>query len=164
MKKSKSILFMAVIFLGGCSMQPTIQKVSESKSGFAGAFYDGESYVASKDFPISEQYRIFEEAATGFVSIDAIKDDAEQRAKNFCSGNNKAMKTIKVQTSKPPHILGNFPRIEITFVCVDKPIVAAPATVEDILYIRLTNLKKLLDSGVITKEEFETQKARILKE
>ena len=74
----------------------------------------------------------------------------------------QAMKKLKVQTSKPPHVLGNFPRAEITFVCIDKPNVAAPPTFDDILYIRLNNLKKLLDSGAITKEEFEKEKAKIL--
>jgi hypothetical protein len=72
------------------------------------------------------------------------------------------MKTIKVHTSKPPHILGNFPRIEITFICVDKPNVTAPSNFDDALYIKLNNLKKLLDDNVITKEEFEKEKAKIL--
>ena len=153
---------MVVIFLGGCSMQPTVQKVSESKSGFEGAFYDGESYVVSKDLSDKEQYRIYEKASSGFVSLDAIITDVEQRAKDFCGGKDQVMKKLKVQTSKPPHVLGNFPRAEITFVCVDKPNVAAPPTFDDVLYTRLNNLKKLLDSGAITKEEFEKEKAKIL--
>ncbi len=144
-------------------MQPTVQKVSESKSGFDGAFYQGETEIVSKDFSNNEQYRIFEKAASGFVALNSIKDDAEQRAKNFCSENNKAMKTVKWQTSgSRPWKPGAFPTVEITFVCVDKPNVAAPSTFDDVLYTRLNNLKKLLDSGVITKEEFEKQKAKIL--
>jgi hypothetical protein len=163
MNKSKLVLLTMVIFLGGCSMQPTIQKVSESKSGFDGAFYQGESYVVNEYLSNSEQYRIFEEGASGFVSVDALKDDAQQRAKDFCSENNKVMKTIKVQTSssrlwKP----GAFPKIEITFICVDKPNVTAPSTFDDVLYIKLNNLKRLLDNHVITKEEFEKEKAKIL--
>jgi len=145
-------------------MQPTVQKVNESKSGFDGAFYDGESHVVSKDLSNSEQYRIFEKGSSGFVSLDAIISDAEQRAKDFCSGKDKVMKTIKVQTSKHPHVLGNFPRAEITFICVDRPNVTTPSTFDDVLYIRLNNLKKLLDNGVTTKEEFEKEKAKILKQ
>lgn len=101
-------------------MQPTIQKVNESKSGFDGAFYQGETHVVSEDLSNSEQYRIYEKGASGFVSVDALKDDAEHRANDFCSEKNKVMKTIKVQTL---HIgkIGAFPKIEITFVCVDKP-------------------------------------------
>lgn len=33
---------------------------------------------------------------------------------------------------------------------------------EDSIYINLNNLKKLLDNGTITKEEFEQQKMKIL--
>jgi hypothetical protein len=120
MIKSKFSILTVIIFLGGCSMQPTIQKVNESKSGFDGAFYQGETHVVSEDLSNSEQYRIYEKGASGFVSVDALKDDAEHRANDFCSEKNKVMKTIKVQTL---HIgkIGAFPKIEITFVCVDKP-------------------------------------------
>ena len=42
------------------------------------------------------------------------------------------------------------------------PNVTTPSTFDDVLYIRLNDLKKLLDNGVITKEEFEKEKAKIL--
>jgi hypothetical protein len=42
------------------------------------------------------------------------------------------------------------------------PNVTTPSTYDDVLYIRLNNLKKLLDNGVITKEEFEKEKTKIL--
>jgi hypothetical protein len=42
------------------------------------------------------------------------------------------------------------------------PNVTTPSTFDDVLYTRLNNLKKLLDNGVITKEEFEKEKAKIL--
>ncbi|MGA9108862.1 MAG: SHOCT domain-containing protein [Smithella sp.] len=42
------------------------------------------------------------------------------------------------------------------------PNVTTPSTFDDVLYIKLNNLKKLLDNGVITKEEFEKEKAKIL--
>ncbi|MGA3282568.1 MAG: SHOCT domain-containing protein [Smithella sp.] len=42
------------------------------------------------------------------------------------------------------------------------PNVTTPSAFDDVLYIKLTNLKKLLDNGVITKEEFEKEKAKIL--
>ena len=162
MNKSKLFLLPVVIYFLGCSMPATIKLANESKSAFEDAVFEGESHVVSKDLSNSEQYRIFSQGASGFVSLEALKSDAEQRANDFCSEENKGMKTIKVHTSKPPHILGNFPRIEITFVCVNKPIVTVPSTFNDVLYLRLINLKKLLDNGVITKEEFEKEKAKIL--
>jgi membrane protease subunit (stomatin/prohibitin family) len=41
---------------------------------------------------------------------------------------------------------------------------AQPASYEDQTYIRLSNLKKLLDGGVISQEEFDKEKAKILNE
>jgi hypothetical protein len=34
----------------------------------------------------------------------------------------KAMESISETTATPPYILGNFPRIEIVFDCIDKPV------------------------------------------
>ena len=72
------------------------------------------------------------------------------------------MNPLRETTSKPPHILGNFPRVEIIFGCVDKPpSVVVPAS-DDSKYTKLANLKKLLDTGALTQQEFESEKAKIL--
>jgi hypothetical protein len=110
----------------------------------------------------NEQYRIFSQGATGFVPLEAIQAEVEQKAKDFCNEKNKTIKRLKLQTSKPPHILGNFPRAEITFICVDMPKAPTPDAFEDVMYIRLKNLKQLLNDGILTNEEFEKEKAKIL--
>jgi hypothetical protein len=60
--------------------------------------------------------------------------------------------------------LGNFPRIEIVFVCVDpkknKGLIAKTTD----KYEKLTKIKDLLDNGVLTEEEFESEKKKILSE
>jgi hypothetical protein len=71
-------------------------------------------------YPINERYRVFEQSATGYGSIPEARDQAEPRAIEFCRAKNKKMKTLEEITSTPPHILGNWPRIEIIFTCVDK--------------------------------------------
>lgn len=72
------------------------------------------------------------------------------------------MQPVRETTSKPPHILGNFPRVEIIFSCADKtPSVVVPPS-EDAKYTKLVNLKKLLDSGVLTQREFDSEKAKVL--
>jgi hypothetical protein len=162
MNKSKLVFLTVAIFLGGCAVPTTIQLAKESKSGFEGAVYQGKSKIVGQDLSNNEQYRVFEQGDSGFVPIRAIRSIAEQRAKDFCSEKNKTMKAIKEQTSVHPHIIGNFPRIEITFVCADNQDVTTPSSFQDVLYIKLINLKKLLDDGVITKEEFEKEKAKIL--
>jgi hypothetical protein len=83
-------------------------------------------------------------------------DDTEQRAMEFCKRKGKEMESIRETTATPPFVLGNFPRVEIVFDCVNKP-TAEPATDDDPKYTRLINLKMLLDTGVITQEEFDRE-------
>jgi len=147
-----------------CASSSTIQPADHSKSGFEGAVYPGELHVVAEDNTSEQRYRVFEQGASGFVSVQSVRDDVEQRADAFCARDGKVAKTMTEQTSKPPHILGNFPRVELVFICVPKPSPGAPSTFQDDTYIKLSNLKKLLDQGVITKEEFEAQKAKILSE
>jgi hypothetical protein len=63
--------------------------------------------------------------------------------------------------AKPPYILGNFPRVELVFECVDKPQTGAPS-IEMSKYEKLAQLKKLLDNGTLTQQEFEREKAKVL--
>ena len=69
------------------------------------------------------------------------------------------MESLSETTATPPYVLGNFPRVEIVFGCVA---VSTLATSDDPKYSKLINLKKLLDSGVITQSEFDSEKAKIL--
>jgi hypothetical protein len=155
-------LIVFALVLVGCASSNTIERVAGSKSSFDGAVYGGELNIVNEDKSGSEQYRVFHQGATGFVSVQVIRESAEKRASDFCEKKSKVFKTLSEHTSQPPHILGNFPRIEIVFICVDKPTLVASPSFEDSKYIKLTNLKKLLDDGVITKEEFDREKAKIL--
>ena len=58
--------------------------------------------------------------------------------------------------------LAVFPRIEIVFDCIDKPGLSPPSPVSDDKYAKLAKLKQLLDSGAITQEEFNQEKAKVL--
>jgi hypothetical protein len=109
--------------------------------------------------PGSPSFRVFQQGATGFVSIQSVREDAEQRANEFCDRKGKTMASLTETTSTPPYILGNFPRIEIVFECIAKP--GAPAQGGD-KYGQIAKLKQLLDSGAITQEEFNREKAKIL--
>ena len=73
--------------------------------------------------------------------------------------------TLTEHTSTPPHILGNFPRVELVFICSEKNFARQSdlPIFTDERYIKLSNFKKLLDSGAITQQEFEAEKAKILR-
>jgi len=150
--------------LAGCAVTAPIQPASSSKSGFDGAVYKGATVVTGTAAPGNESYRVFIQGATGFVSIQSVRDDAEQRAKDFCDHKGNAFESLTETTAVPPYVLGNFPRVEIVFDCVERPASLAPSAVDDPKYAKLVNLKKLLDSGVITQDEFSREKAKILNE
>ena len=152
-----TFLVLVALFLTGCSTSSPIQKYSESKSHFS-----GKPTMVSEAPPGVELYRVYQQGATGFVSIQDVRQTAEKRAVEFCERQGKTMQVVSEQLSNPPYILGNFPRIEIVFACADKPKTEQSQNFEDVQYERLTDLKKLLDEGIITKEEFEKEKAKIL--
>lgn len=111
-------IFSFILLIVGCAKTSTIQPVSSSESEFDSAVYSGETAQISKPTPGQEQYRIFHQAATGFISVQTIRESAEKRATEFCAREDKKLKVIQETTSTPPHILGNWPRIELVFECV----------------------------------------------
>lgn len=74
------------------------------------------------------------------------------------------IKLSKNTASEPPHILGNFPRIEIIFICIDNQKVDKGSDFADDSYERLRELKSLLDDGMITQNELDAEKVKILSE
>jgi hypothetical protein len=152
----------ACYLIAGCAVTAPIQPACSSKSAFSDAVYKGESVTTGAGTPGNEAYRVFIQGATGFVSIQSVRDDAEQRATAFCSRKGKSMESLSETTAKPPYILGNFPRVEIVFDCVSAPAATLRVANDDPKYTKLVNLKRLLDAGVITQGEFEREKTKIL--
>lgn len=155
------IVVIAAILLGGCSTASTIQKANMSKSEFDDAVFDGETTIINDEISDNDAYRIFHQAATGFVSVQSIRLSAEKRANKFCEKKGKVMHALRERTSTPPHILGNFPRIEIIFACIASPESSFASKGVD-KYEQLRKLKSLLDDGAITTKEFNTEKTKLL--
>ena len=156
-----ALVFVSIV-LSGCANTSSIQPANSGVSQFEGAAYRGESVTIGTGLPGSEEFRVFHQGATGFVSVQTVREDAEKRATQFCERKEKAMKPLRETTSQPPHIFGNFPRIEIIFGCIEKPASVGVITSNDPKYTMLVNLKKLLDSGVLSHQEFEREKAKVL--
>jgi hypothetical protein len=159
-----ALCFGASAALISCAVTSPIQPASSSKSAFDAAVYKGESVTTGAPTPGNETYRVFIQGATGFVGIQSVRDDAEQRAKEFCGRKGKVMESLNETTAKPPYIWGTFPRVEIVFDCISTPAVASTVAGDDPKYKKLVNLKKLLDGGIITQQEFDHEKAKILNE
>jgi hypothetical protein len=152
----------ACSFLVGCEVTGPIQPAESTKSAFDAAVYKGTTVTVKPAPAGAETYRVFIKGATGFVSMSSVRSDAEQRATEFCDRRGKEMESLTETTSNPPYILGNFPRIEIVFHCIAKSAPLVLPAVTDPKYTKLIDLKKLLDSGVVTQAEFDSEKAKIL--
>lgn len=162
MKKLIQIALLSVVVTGCSSMSP-IEKASESKSHFDDAVYQGRDFYVSPQEVQGERYRIYHQASTGFSGTGGIRRTATQRATRFCQDlGKKQMFTVSEHTAAPPYILGNFPRIEIIFVCVDDTVAQGSAKVATDKYDSLVTVKELYDSGALSKDEFETEKKKIL--
>src|SRR3989339_141280 len=118
MKKSVLCLFI-VIALSGCAHTTAVLPAEASKSEFQGAAYSGETVQLDKQTPGAEVFRMFQQGATGFVSVAEVRADVEVAATKHCARRGKAVRPIQETASKPPHIFGNFPRVEWLFECVD---------------------------------------------
>lgn len=155
------------LLLSGCAVSGPIQRVDESISGFHNAAYPGEVrlIVDAEElakYPSSQQYRVFEQSATGYGSIPEARDQVTPRVVEFCRALNKEPKILKEHTSVPPHILGNWPRIEMIFACIEKPRATKTVSKGDDRYDQILKLKGLLDQKAITAEEFDREKSKIL--
>jgi len=153
------VLIPALLLLG-CAIASPITPAATSKSPFW-FFGWGDPQMLVSNVPDGEQFRISHRGSTGFTPVSALRRSAQARATEFCEGKGRAMTPISEQTSSHPHILGNFPRIEIVFVCTEKPLTANAPPAED-SYKRLIRLKELLDAGAISQEEFDQEKREVL--
>jgi hypothetical protein len=111
------------------------------------------------EIPEGEQFRISHRASTGYTPVSAVRASAEKRARQFCELKGRQMTPVTEQVSSAPHILGNFPRAEIVFICTSR---SEAAPVAEDPYERLERLKKLLDAGVISQSEFDREKSELL--
>lgn len=156
------VILSAIVLFTGCSQMTPIQTASDSKSHFSDAVYQGENTEGIKDDTNATSYRVFHQGSSGFTSLSAVRASAERRASTFCSAKGKAMTVTSIHTSTPPHILGNFPRVELLFVCLEKEDSVTSNKVTK--YEKLAQLKKLLDNGTLTQDEFDNEKKKILKD
>jgi hypothetical protein len=71
-------------WLVGCAVTAPILPAAASKLSFDRAVYKGTNVKVHEATPGREAHCVFQQGATGFVSIQSVRDDAEQRANDFC--------------------------------------------------------------------------------
>ncbi len=66
----------------------------------------------------SNTYFISKQAAPGSSGMGSLKEDAIDQAGAHCSRVGKQVSLLSTNESQPPFNPGNYPRVEITFMCV----------------------------------------------
>ena len=122
----RSALLVVAVLLTGCASAPPIQPAATSKSHFEGATYDGETVMLGRPTPGEESYRVFQEGATGFVTLQTVRSSAEAMAAAHCERKGKAMRGLVETAARPPFIASNFARVELIFECVARTPAARP--------------------------------------
>ena len=105
----------ALTVLSGCATSSAIQRLGESESNFKNP-----PQLNSHNYPAKDVYRVYEKGATGFDTIEAIRTRLEIRIREFADRLGNTYVVIGEQSSHPPFILGNFPRLEIVFALTNR--------------------------------------------
>lgn len=67
----------------------------------------------------ADRFMVSRQAATGFSGLGTLKADALREAEQHCARIGKAVYVLNTRESEPPYVLGNFPRAEVEFMCLD---------------------------------------------
>jgi hypothetical protein len=67
-----------------------------------------------------DTYMVSRQAATGFSGSGTLKAEAFQEANQFCLTLAKVVQVVSTHEAAPPYILGNFPKAEVQFMCLDR--------------------------------------------
>jgi hypothetical protein len=117
----RTSLVAAAVLLSGCVGAPPVQPAATSKSRFEGNVYGGDIRTLARPTPGEESYRVFQEGATGFVTLQSVRASVEEKATAHCNGKGKAMHPLVETAARPPYIQDNFARVELVFECVARP-------------------------------------------
>jgi len=127
----------------------------------------------------NDTYSITSTASTGFMrSPGKLEERAREEAARYCESQGKVMKLISISSGQP-HWGGGMASAKIVFRALkpgDPALTSEPAPAEsgtpvlerpavaptDILYSELTKLNELKEKGLISEEEYQAQKRKIL--
>lgn len=163
------LLGLTAALMAGCSVHSGVQLASEYPSPFDTTFYQGNRIEHGRNDKNLPLYRVFNQGATGFVPQSAVRSTTLRQATDFCKKKGKRVKLISERRAAGAKIAGNFPRVELVFVCeepVERPAQAAPSNGANSRlskYEELEKVKQLFDQGILTPQEYQEQKQLLLK-
>lgn len=66
-----------------------------------------------------DTYLVSRQAATGFSGAGTLKAEALREGNEYCVNQKKIMQVIHTEEARPPYVLGNYPKAEIQFMCLN---------------------------------------------
>ena len=64
-------------------------------------------------------FMVSRQAATGFSGSGTLKAEALTEANQYCEARSKVMYMLTWTEAAPPYVMGNFPKAEVQFMCLD---------------------------------------------
>ncbi|MDB6138653.1 MAG: hypothetical protein JWO94_1725 [Verrucomicrobiaceae bacterium] len=148
------VLLLAACTFSACSVSSPIEPYASSKSHFRHP-----PELKSHSYPDKDIYRVFEQGATGFVPVPALRAACMDRAQEFCEKQGRSLDVLGEQTKATFPTPGVWPAVELVFAAAPAASGGAGANAGA---ARLARLKILKDQGLVTQEEYEKEKERYL--
>jgi hypothetical protein len=67
----------------------------------------------------ADTFVVSRQAATGFSGSGNLKGEALTEANQYCTGQGKALFVTNTKEAAPPYVMGNFPKAEVEFMCLN---------------------------------------------
>jgi hypothetical protein len=74
-----------------------------------------------------DTFFLSKQGASSFSGMGSLKADVLHDAGAYCAKQGRALQVLSTDESKPPYILGNYPRVEIQFACQTRTATASPS-------------------------------------
>lgn len=113
----KIIIFpvlVALLSFSGCSQNLAVQQYSKS-----GSHFNNPTTLNSRSYPDKDIYVVYKKGKTGASSMENLRSECQSQIASFAKRMGRSYVILGQQSSNPPFLLGNYPRVEIVFALVD---------------------------------------------
>jgi len=66
-----------------------------------------------------DTFMVSRQAVTGFSGSGTLKAEAFKEANQYCLSQKKVLQIVNTSEAQPPYVLGNFPKAEVQFMCLE---------------------------------------------
>ena len=148
------VLLLALCILSACSVSSPIEHVGSGK-----AYFRHPTKLKANNYSDKDIYRVFEQGATGFVPVPALRAACMDRAEEFCQKQGRSLDVLGEQTKATIPTPFVWPAVELVFAAAPSATSGAATSAGA---ARLARLKALKDKGLVSQEEYEKEKERYL--